>query len=81
MLSMIQLQERHLTIYDFAKAYHDQHSYPPTQQEIADALRIPKTTVNRSIERMELLNMVRRVRGKQRGLRLISRSPQSSLNL
>ncbi len=58
-------------VYAFIKAYIQEHTYPPTLQEIADACYMSRTNVTRYIDRLQGMGRLARDPGRSRGITLL----------
>lgn len=65
------MNERAWEIYDFIKAHIEAHSYPPTQQEIADGCYLSKSTVRYNLSKLERAGLIRIDPGRARGIALL----------
>lgn len=57
-------------VYEYLKGYIEREGFPPTHREIAEACYIGTASVNRHLDRLHMLEIIERVEGKNRGLRL-----------
>lgn len=60
-------------VYDFIKEYIEKNAFPPTQQEIADACLLAKSTVNYNLGKLEDAGLIYIEYGQWRGIRLTQR--------
>lgn len=56
-------------VYAFVWHYHQEHGFPPTQQEIADACFIVRSGVTRHLDRLTIWGWIERESGKARSFR------------
>ena len=58
-------------VYDFIKAYTEEHTFPPTQQEIAEACILAKSTVKYNLGKLEDARLIRLEPRRARGITLL----------
>ena len=69
---------RHQTtkdVYLFLWNYYQEHGYSPTQQEIADACYLARTSVTRHLDKLTIWGWISREDGKARAIRPL-KSPE-----
>ena len=77
---MLKLTSRQQQVYQFIIHYLDQHSYPPTLQEIPAHLEIRGNLgVLRHLSALEKKGYIRRTAGSSRGIVVLGRSSSRSL--
>lgn len=62
-------------LYCFIRHYTRTKKLPPTQREMADACFISAGTVNRHLDRLQMLGYIQRIEGKKRGIVLTEKTP------
>ena len=55
-----------LAVYTFVWQYYQEHGFPPTQQEIANACFIARSGVTRHLDRLTIWGWIKREDGKAR---------------
>jgi SOS-response transcriptional repressor LexA len=58
-------------VFAFLQRYIHQNGHPPTQEQIAAACHLSKTSVARGMEKLELWGYVQREHGTYRSLKLL----------
>lgn len=58
-----------LAVYTFVWQYYQEHGFPPTQQEIANACFIARSGVTRHLDRLTIWGWIKREDGKARSFR------------
>jgi DNA-binding MarR family transcriptional regulator len=58
-------------VYAFVKAYIEENRFSPTQQEIADACMLAKSTVKYNLDKLEDAGLIRVEYAHWRGIRLL----------
>jgi SOS-response transcriptional repressor LexA len=64
---------RNQRILAFIVAYHKQHGYTPMKAEIARAFQVTEGSLSKPLRLLEKMNVIQRVPGKQRNIRLVER--------
>ncbi len=58
-------------IYEFIKTYVEEHTFPPSHQEIADGCFIAKGTVKYNLKKLEDAGLIYLEKGRARGITLL----------
>ena len=64
-------------IFDFIRDYYEQHSYGPSQREMAEACYIVRSGVIRHLDRLEAWGCIIRKPGSARSITLTGKQPPS----
>jgi DNA-binding MarR family transcriptional regulator len=64
-------QQTTTSVYVFIWKYNQEHGFPPTQREIADACYLAQSSVSRHLDKLAKWGWISREDGKARGLRLL----------
>ncbi len=75
------LPRRQQEIAEFIREHVESHGVPPTYREIADHFDLMISTVQESLAALERKGVVKRTRGKSRGLRLAQSAGSISRNI
>lgn len=59
------------SVMKFIDAYVAEHTYPPSTQEIGDAVHLARTSVQRHLDRLEGAGRIRRIPGMARGITIL----------
>lgn len=60
-------------VFNFLVAYIDQHGYPPTVRDIAEAIGTVPSNVRRYLQMLESDGLIERTPGVSRGIKLLQR--------
>jgi repressor LexA len=58
-------------VYAYIRAYIQEHTYPPTLKEIADAHFMSRSNVTRYLDRLQGMGLIARDPGRSRGITLL----------
>lgn len=72
------MNSRKLQVLGFIKRYYLQTGQSPTQGEIATGLDVSKTRIQALIRQLDREKLIKRVRGRKRGIMLADRAKQVS---
>lgn len=68
---VLELDPTAQSAYQFVRHYWDKYGEAPSQREIAEACFIAKGTVSGCLDRLVKANLIRVIRGRPRGIRLL----------